>query len=198
MLHLTGADDSVDLELLGDALELRGLHLLDDEAVLDLALGGRADDDAALGGDVLEARRDVDGVAEGIPGISVAVCLEPDDDRARVDPDANRKVDVVGVLHLLGVRLDGPLDRERRAHCALGVVLVGDRRAEEREHLVAHQLCNRALVAAHLLGHEPHDLVDQELRALRAELLGDRGRTDHVGDQRRDDAALASRCYSHH
>jgi hypothetical protein len=70
---------------------------------------------------------------------------------------------------------------------------VRDRRAEEGEHLVPDELGDRAVVPAHLLGHEPHDLVDQELRALGAELLADRGRARDVGDQHRDDPALAGR-----
>ena len=192
MLHLAGADHLVDLELLRDTLQLGRVQLLDLEAVLDLALGGRADDDAALGSDVLQPRGDVDRVAERVPGVSVSVGLEADDDRPGVDPDADGELDAVGVLDLLRIGLNGPLDRERCADGALRVVLVGDRRAEEREHLVADELRDGAVVAAHLLRHESHDLVDEELRALGAEPLADRGRADDVGDQRRDDTALSS------
>ncbi len=197
MLHLARTDDLVDAELFGDALELRGLELLDLEAVLDLALGGRADHDAAFRGDVLQARRDVDRVAERVPGIAVAVRLHADDDGARVDSDPYGELDAVGILHLLRVGLHGALDRERSPDGALRVVLVGYRRAEKGEHLVAHELRDCPLVAAHLLRHETHDLVDQELGALGTELLADRGRADDVGDQRRDDAALFSGCYGH-
>ena len=41
-------------------------------------------------------------------------------------------------------------DRERRADGALGIVLVRDRRAEERHHRVADELLDRAAVALEL------------------------------------------------
>ena len=120
-----------------------------------------------------------------------------DDDGARVDSDPYGELDAVGILHLLRVGLHGALDRERSPDGALRVVLVGYRGAEKGEHLVAHELRDCPLVAAHLLRHETHDLVDQELGALGTELLADRGRADDVGDQRRDDAPLSSGCYGH-
>jgi hypothetical protein len=70
---------------------------------------------------------------------------------------------------------------------------VRDRRAEEGEQLVADELGDRPVEAAHLLGHDPHDLVDQELRALRAERLPDRRRADHVGHEDGDDPPFSSR-----
>ncbi len=81
--------------------------------------------------------------------------------------------------------------RQRRSNGALGVVAVRDRRAEQRQQAVAGQLRDRAVEATHLLGQQADDLVEEELRALRAELLGDRRRVDEIGDQHRDDAPLA-------
>ena len=45
---------------------------------------------------------------------------------------------------------DRVADRERRADRALGVVLVRDRRAEQRHHRVADELLHRAAVALEL------------------------------------------------
>ena len=94
-------------------------------------------------------------------------------------------------LHVLGERLEPVLDRERRAERALGVVLVRDRRAEERHHPVAEELVDRPLVAVdraqdHLEG-AVHDRVD----VLGVELLGHRGEARHVREHHGDDLALA-------
>src|SRR5262249_42975026 len=63
------------------------------------------------------------------------------------------------------------------------IVLVRDRRAEEREHAVAGELRHRAAEALDLLAHQPHDLVEEELRPLRAERLRDARRAGDVRDQ---------------
>ena len=44
-----------------------------------------------------------------------------------------------------------------------------------------------------LLGHDAHDLVDQELRALWTERLPDRSRADDVGHEHGDDSPLTCR-----
>ena len=66
--------------------------------------------------------------------------------------------------HVGGERLQLPLDRERRTQRAMGVVLVSDRRPEQRHHAVAEELVDRALVAVHLvqdhLEGAVHDRVD--------------------------------------
>ena len=68
-----------------------------------------------------------------------------------------------------------------------------DRRAEEREHTVPCQLCDGAVETLDLLAHETDDLVEQILRALRPELLGDRRRARDVGHQDGDDTPFAGR-----
>ena len=74
-------------------------------------------------------------------------------------------------------------DRKCRANGANGVVLVRHRRPEKREDPVARQLRDRAAEALHLRAHQPHDVVEQELRPLRPEPLGYRGRAGDVGDE---------------
>jgi hypothetical protein len=46
---------------------------------------------------------------------------------------------------------------------------------------------------AHLLGHQPDDLVEQELRPIGAEPLCDRGRVGHVREKRGNNPPLAGR-----
>ena len=115
----------------------------------------------------------------------------PDHHLAGVDADSNLEKDTVSPPDLLGVSANGGLHVERRVARADGVVLVGDRRAEERHDPVAHHLVHRALVAVdrghHVLEHRVQELprllgipVGQELhRAL------------EVGEQHRDLLALA-------
>jgi hypothetical protein len=67
---------------------------------------------------------------------------------------------------------------------------MGDRRSEQREQAVARELRDRAVVAADLLGHELHDFVEEKLRSLRPQTLGNRRRSDHVRHQDGYDAAL--------
>ena len=87
-----------------------------------------------------------------------------DHDEARVDTHAHSKLDGVRPSHVGGERLQLPLDRERRTQRAMGVVLVSDRRPEQRHHAVAEELVDRALVAMHLvqdhLEGAVHDRVD--------------------------------------
>ena len=167
------------------------------EAELHLALGLGTDDDAALGRQLLQARGDVGGVAERVVAIGARV-LVGQHHRAGVDRDAHGQVDAVAAAQLLAVGRDDRLDRERRAHRALGVVLVPDRRPEQREQPVALQLRDRAVEAPHLARDQRDDLIEEELRALGPELLSDRRRADDVGEQHRDDPLSSSRCHQRH
>ena len=157
------------------------------DAVLHLALGLGPDDDAAVGSELLQPRGDVGGVAERVVALG-AVVLVGQHDRAGVDRDAYEQVDAVAAAQLVAVGGDRRLDRERRAHRALGVVLVPDGRAEEREQPVARELRDRAVEAPDLARDQRDDLVEQELRPLGPEPLADRGRADDVGEKHRDDA----------
>ena len=83
------------------------------------------------------------------------------------------------------------MDRERRPRRPLGVVLVRSRSPEKREEPVSGQLGDGAAEAPHLLAHQVNDLVEEDLRALWAERLADRGRAGDVGHEHRDDPPLA-------
>ena len=63
-----------------------------------------------------------------------------DDDLAGVEADADLDRHAVGAEDSLGVLLDGLLHPERRVAGAHGVVLVGERGAEEGHDPVAHDL----------------------------------------------------------
>ena len=149
------------------------------------------------GGELLQARGDVGRVAERVVAV-VALVAVREHDRPGVERDAHREVHAVAAAQLLAVGGDRLLDRECCAHRALGVVLVPDRRAEHGEQAVSEQLRDGAVEAAHLGRDQRDDLVEQELGALRADALADRGRADDVGEEDRDDALGARARYHRH
>jgi hypothetical protein len=188
------ARDAKRLDRFALSLQLQLAQRLEREQLLDVTCGCRADSDSGRPGVLLKTSGDVDSIAEGVVALLGRRVVGQEDDGARVDADAGSKLDPVPLPHLarvLGKRL---LDGERRPHGTLGVVLVRARNAEERIQAVAGQLGDSAAEALDLSRDQPHDLVEEELRPLGAELLGDRGRARDVGQQDRDDAPLAGGC----
>ena len=82
------------------------------------------------------------------------------------------------------------LHAERRAHRALGVVLVRDRRAEQRHHVVADVLVHGAAVALDLLPEPPQRAVHERLHGLGVEALGHGRVAGQIGEQHGHAAAL--------
>ena len=83
--------------------------------------------------------------------------------RAR-EADATRK-------QLRLVRLERPRDAERGVDRAHRVVLVRDRRPEDRHDAVAQELVDRALVAVHLGQHQVEGAAHQPVDLFRIEPL---------------------------
>ena len=143
--------------------------LLGDEQAGDLALHPRRDHDRTRLGQRLHPRRDVGRVAENL-------ARRIDHHRPGFDADAGgeRRLAGAGVLAVqLGERA---LDRERRPHRALGIVLLRHRIAEQRHQPVAELLGD---MAAHL-GHRRRSGIeigaDQIAPLLGIELRGNAGR----------------------
>ena len=112
--------------------------------------GRRADGDAHLGRDRLDARRGVDRVAGEEPLAGPGVDAEPDERLAGVDADPEPKRRAAEPLERLGLVGDpkGGADR------ALGVVLMRDRHAEDADDRVADELLDDAAVELDLrAGH---------------------------------------------
>jgi hypothetical protein len=61
---------------------------------------------------------------------------------------------------------------ERGAHGAFGVVLVGRRRAEQREHAVAGQVLDGAAERLHRTDHARDGVVDDQLGVLGTQAFG--------------------------
>ena len=83
------------------------------------------------------------------------------------------------------LHLEGSIER------ALRMVLVSDRRAEQREDAVAGRLHHVALVAAHRLDHDAERRVNDVARLLRVEVFHQLRRALEVGEQRRHRLAFA-------
>ena len=112
---------------------------------------------------------------------------------ARVHAD-ERLAGVDGEAHLEAVLVARPVaDRERRAHGALRVVLVHDRRAEDGHDSVADELLDRAAVVLEDRAHTAVVGGQQRADVLRVEPLGARGRADEVAEDDADDLALLAR-----
>ena len=93
--------------------------------------------------------------------------------------------------HALGVLLDRLLHPQRRVAGAHGVVLVGERRAEERHDPVAHHLVDRALVAVDRLHHALEHRVEELARLLGIAVGEQLHRALEVGEEDGDLLALA-------
>ena len=95
-------------------------------------------------------------------------------------------------------QLGGQLDHrglhlEGGSHGALGVVLVDGRHAEDRQHGVAGELLDEALVARDLGAQAVEGPGDQGLDELRVGRLVEAGEADQVGEDHRRDLALPTR-----
>ena len=94
----------------------------------------------------------------------------------------------------VGVRLvdlgDPIADRDRRAHCPLGVVAVRLWRAEEAADRVADELLDGPAEAEELRANALVVRRERVAYVFRIDGLGAGGRSDDVAEERRDDLAL--------
>ena len=142
-------------------------------------------------GHLLHAGGEVRGLADrGVVHAQVAAD-RAHHDLAGVEADADLDRDALGAAHLLGVAPDRLLHAERGVAGAHGVILVGERRAEERHDAVAHDLVDRALVAVDRLHHVLEDGVEELARLLRIAVGQELHRALEVGEEDRHLLALA-------
>ena len=94
-------------------------------------------------------------------------------------------------LDLVRVEVDPPLHPQRGVAGAHRVVLVGDRRAEQRHDPVAHHLVDRALVVMDGLHHPLEDRVEELARLLGVAVGEQLHRALEVGEEHGDLLALA-------
>ena len=107
---------------------------------------------------------------------------------AGVDADAHPDAGASGEARRADEVAQRLLHPQRGAHRALGVVLVGDRRAEQRQDPVAEDLVDPPAERRDVVDQQLEARVDQSLHLLGIAVLGQRGEPDEVGEQHGDDA----------
>ena len=156
------------LEVVADALQRAALDALGDDPVGRQPERGRADQDLAGLGDLLESRGDVERLARRERRVPVL-----DDDLARFDPDPHRQLAVS--------RLDDP---HRCPDGALGIVLVRDRDAEDGEHGVPGELLDGSPVRLDVTPRAVEELRHPSADDLRVARGDERARIDEVDEER--------------
>ncbi len=190
-VHLLGADQLEDLNRLRHALHRHRPERLDLHVALGQPQGLARDQGGSGAGELLHARGQVRGLADGrIVHVQVAVD-GAHHDLARVEADADLHVHAAAAAQLLRVPTDRLLHAERGVTGAHRVVLVGERRAEERHDPVAHDLVDRALVAVHRFHHPLEHGIQQAPGFLRILVGQELHRALEIGEEHRDLLALA-------
>ena len=103
--------------------------------------------------------------------------------------DADPHPQLVGGMLLAEVAQRG-LHRQRRAHGPVGVVLVRDRRPEQRDDRVAEHLVDDAAVGLDVGDEQREGGVDEALDLFGVAALGERREADDVGEQHGHDPPL--------
>jgi hypothetical protein len=188
--HGTGADEFVDLHRRWQAFHGKRAKGRDrDIAIRQLERGG-AEEDAARVGELLHPRGQVGRLAHRRV-VHVEIAADgPHDDLSGVQADTDLDHGPVSAPQLFRVLLHALLHHERRIarpHC---VVLVGDRRAEERHDPIAHYLVDGAFVPVDGLHHALEHRVEELARLLGIAVGEQFHRALEVGEEDRDLFAL--------
>ncbi len=189
--HRGGPGQLVDLERRREPLDGQRAQRLDLHVPLGERQRLRREQDRPRHGHLLHAGGHVGGLADG--GV-VHVQIAADgahDDLAGVQADADLDGDALRAADLLGVALDRLLHPQRGIAGADRVVLVGERRAEERHDPVAHDLVDGALVAVDGLHHALEHGVEELARLLGIAVGEQLHRALEVGEEHGDLLALA-------
>ena len=176
------AHDAIERQRRGRALEFVRAPVLDDEEARDLALHARGDQHRSRLGQRLHPGRDIGRVAENLAG-------RIHHHRPCRNADSGGELGArAGVLTVqLGQRA---LDREGRANGALGVVLLRDRKAEQRHDPVAELLRDMPAHLSDRRGRRVEIAPDQIAPVLGVERCREAGRADQIAEQDREMAAF--------
>jgi hypothetical protein len=161
----------------------------------DVALGeihraGRQEDRARQR-HLLHARREIHGLAEcGVVHAQV-VADGTDHHVAGIQADTDLDHYALRPVDMLGMLLDFRLHAKRRVAGAHGVILVRDRRAEDRHEAVAHGVTDGPLVVVDGIHHELEDWIEDGLRLLGIAVSDELGRALQVRKEHRHMLALA-------
>ena len=183
------ADHLEHLDGLGEALDVDGADRPRAHAAARHGDGVGTREHGAGLGELLEARRQVDGLPHR--GERRRVGAEgPQHDLSGVEAHADQDRDPMGPLDVVAVCGDPLLHPKRRVACADRVVFLGHGRAEQRHDPIAQHLGHGALPAAHRLDHVLDDLVEERRGLLGVVARQHRHRRGDVGEEDADVLAL--------
>jgi len=145
--------------------------------VADQAVCRLAEQDRPWLRELLQTSRQIGGVAHGRIVHTEVVADATDNNRARVQshPD-DRPLTVNGFAK-------APLDAQSSEHSAARMVLVRDRRPEERHQPIAEELIDGPFVPVDLRESELKDPAEERVHGLGAQALGEGSRVGEVGKQ---------------
>ena len=186
-----GPDQLEDLHGLVHPLDRHGSQGVDLDQALHQPQGGGGQQNAAGCGELLHARRQDRGQADGGVVHVQVVANGPHHDLSGVEPDAHLHRQAVGAAHLFGIAAQGVLHGQRGITGACGVVFVGQRRPEQRHDAITEHLVHRTLIAVHGLHHGVQGRVQDGPGLFRVEVADQLRRALEVGKQHRDLLALA-------
>src|SRR5262249_22501637 len=115
----------------------------------------------------------------------------PDDDLARVEAHPHGEIEPALAPHIVGQRTEVARQLERGRAGALGVILVGDRSAEERHDAVAGVLVDRPFVTVDAVRQDPEEAIEEAMPFLEIHALSELHRARDVGEEDGDQLALA-------
>ena len=187
----TSADDLVHVDGSAESLDGHRAEGLDADVTLSEAECRGGEPDAAGSCQLLHASRQVRCLTNGGVVHAQVRADRADHDLAGVETDPDRKLDPVAAAYLLGVATHAGLQVERGVAGPDPVILVGDRRSEQRHDPVPHHLVHRALVAVHRLHHAFDHGIEQLPRLLRIAVREQLHRRLEVGEEHGDLLALA-------
>ena len=141
----------------------------------------------------LEARGRVHDVARDGVGAALVGADAPRDDRPGVDADVEGERRAEACLPAAVERRHPLLHGKRGAEGALGVVLVGHRRAKDRHDGVANELLDEAAVLLDRRGHLLEEVTLDGADVLGVQALGQRGEAREVGEDDGDSAPVGLR-----
>jgi hypothetical protein len=146
--------------------------------------------DSAGRRELLHACRQVRGLAHGGVVHTEIAADRAHNNVAGVESDADLHLDALGAAKLVRVSPYAVLHSERGIARPHGVILVGERRAEQRHDAVTHDLVHRPLVAMDRLHHPFEHRIEQLARLLGIAVREHLHRALEVGEQDSDLLAL--------
>lgn len=186
------AEHLVDGKRRGNAFEMRGTQRFEFEIALGELVRGLAHENGGGRRDVLHPRRDMNGVANRIViGVQVVRPNRVDDDFAGVDSDTNLQRNAGFQPESIAMAPHGLLHAQRRIERTLRMILVRDGGAEQGKDAVAERFGDIPFVVVDGLHHQRNDGLDQTMGLFGIEVVNERGRAGHIGEQRGDGLALA-------